>query len=111
MGGLWMSVIWVISLTFKPSLDLPSSGSTTKQLQDESLSDYLGMIVTHGFTQGPGQAIALGNLWESSYDVSLATDFGLIYASLGFVAAFLVGVPVARWAMERELHAQPSAAG
>ena len=60
MGGLWMSVIWVISLTFKPSLDLPHQ-DLHQTTSDESLSDYLGMIVTHGFTQGPGQAIALGN--------------------------------------------------
>lgn len=105
MGGLWMSVIWVISLTLQAIVGLTLIRIYNQTTSSESLSDYLGMIVTHGFTQGPGQAIALGNLWENSYDISLATDFGLIYASLGFVAAFLVGVPVARWAMERELHA------
>ena len=105
MGGLWMSVIWVISLTLQAIVGLIFIRIYNQTTSGESLSDYLGMIVTHGFTQGPGQAIALGNLWEDSYDIALATDFGLIYASLGFVAAFLVGIPVARWAMKLELHA------
>ena len=83
MGGLWMSVIWVISLTLQAIVGLTLIRIYNQTTSDQSLSDYLGMIVTHGFTQGPGQAIALGNLWENSYDVSLATDFGLIYASLG----------------------------
>ena len=81
MGGLWMSVIWVISLTLQAIVGLTLIRIYNQTTSDESLSDYLGMIVTHGFTQGPGQAIALGNLWESSYDVSLATDFGLIYVT------------------------------
>ena len=64
MGGLWMSVIWVISLTLQAIVGLTLIRIYNQTTSDESLSDYLGMIVTHGFTQGPGQAIALGNLWE-----------------------------------------------
>ena len=102
-GGLWMSVIWVISLTLQALLGLLLIRLYNGFSSEQPLSDYLGMIITHGFTQGPGQAIALGSLWETSFDIQLATDFGLIYASLGFVAAFVIGVPVARWAMSQHL--------
>lgn len=95
VGGLWLSVIWVMSLVMQALVGLLvvvgynlASGS--------DLSIYLGIIATHGFTQGPGQALALGNIWEVEYAIENAVSFGLIYASMGFLVAFAVGVPIAR---------------
>jgi ESS family glutamate:Na+ symporter len=64
------------------------------------LSQFLGLIATHGFTQGPGQAVAMGSIWETELGVTHAINFGLIYASVGFIVAFVVGVPVARRAIK-----------
>ena len=49
-----------------------------------SLSEFIGMIVTHGYTQGPGQAYAFGTLWEKGGIADCAT-VGVIYAALGFL--------------------------
>jgi ESS family glutamate:Na+ symporter len=69
------------------------------------LSDFLGMAAPIGFCQGAGQAIAIGQQWESQFNVDQAVNFGLIYASIGFFASFLFGVPAARWAIRKGLHA------
>jgi ESS family glutamate:Na+ symporter len=69
------------------------------------LSGFLGLMAPHGFAQGPGQAVAIGAQWESEFGIDLTVNFGLIYASVGFFASFLVGVPAARWAIRRGLNA------
>ncbi|MGB2395683.1 MAG: sodium/glutamate symporter [Pseudomonadales bacterium] len=102
VGGLWLSLIWVVSLALQALVGLNIIWAYN-QASDASLSEFLGIIVTHGFTQGPGQAIALGDLWSNQFQIEHALDFGLIYASLGFIAAFTVGVPVARWMLSRNL--------
>lgn len=107
-GGLWLSAIWTMSLVSQALLGLlvvlAYNGMTGAQL-----SEFLGMIVTHGFTQGPGQALAMGNIWEQEHGITNAVSFGVIYASAGFVAAFVVGVPIARWAVRQGLNANAAA--
>ena len=103
LGGLWLSLIWVICLVLQALVGLAAI-SAYNTIASEPLSGFLGLIATHGFTQGPGQALALGDLWTTAYDIQHAVDFGLIYASLGFVAAFAVGVPMARWILKKNLH-------
>lgn len=107
-GGSWLSMVWVMSLVLQALIGLiiilgfnaATSGA---------LSEYLGILVTHGFTQGPGQALAIGSIWESEFAIQNAMSFGLIYASMGFIAAFGIGVPVARWAVRQGLNANRSA--
>ena len=103
LGGLWLSLIWVICLVLQALVGLAAIGAYNT-IASKPLSGFLGLIATHGFTQGPGQALALGDLWTTAYDIQHAVDFGLIYASLGFVAAFAVGVPMARWILKKNLH-------
>ena len=103
LGGLWLSLIWVICLVLQALVGLAAIGAYNT-IASEPLSGFLGLIATHGFTQGPGQALALGDLWTTAYNIQHAVDFGLIYASLGFVAAFAVGVPMARWILKKNLH-------
>ncbi len=107
-GGMWLSTIWVMSLVLQAMVGLAvivifnwATGS--------GLSNFLGLIATHGFTQGPGQAIALGSIWENELGITNALNFGLIYASVGFLAAFVIGVPVARYAIRQGLNFNQSA--
>ena len=53
--------------------------------------------------------MALGSLWENQMGITHAINFGLIYASVGFIVAFTVGVPVARWAVREGLNANRNA--
>jgi ESS family glutamate:Na+ symporter len=107
-GGSWLSVVWIMSLVLQ---GLTGIGVIIlyDAVTGSELSYFLGAIATHGFTQGPGQALALGSIWESELGIQHAIDFGLIYASAGFVAAFLIGVPVARYAISRGMNWNKSA--
>lgn len=107
-GGSWLSSVWVMSLVLQALVGLVVIISYNAAFGD-TLSEFLGLLATHGFTQGPGQALALGNIWETQFDVTHAINFGLIYASVGFIVAFGIGVPVARWAVRSGLNANPNA--
>jgi len=98
-GGTWLSVLWVMSLVMQAIIGIGVIAAYDA-VSGEGLSFFLGAIVTHGFTQGPGQALAMGSIWEHDLGVTHAINFGLIYASIGFIAAFLIGVPVARHAIK-----------
>ncbi len=102
-GGWWLAIGWVMSLAMQAIVGLivivvfdAATGG--------DLSYFLGIIVTHGFTQGPGQALAMGSIWESEFNIDNAVNFGLIYASMGFVVSFVAGVPAARYAIKRGLN-------
>ena len=107
-GGLWLAIIWVMSLVLQGLVGLAVI-LLFNQVSGGELSHLLGMIATHGFTQGPGQALALGSIWENELGVTHAIRFGLIYASVGFLVAFVVGVPVARRAIRAGLNSNQSA--
>ena len=102
-GGLWIGIIWTMSLVMQGLLGL-FVVQAYNGVAGESLSEFLGLMVTHGFTQGPGQALATGSIWQDEYGVANAVNFGIIYASAGFVAAFVLGVPAARWAVRKGLN-------
>ena len=107
-GGLWLSVGWTMSLVLQALVGLTVI-ATFNMATGGELSHYLGLLVTHGFTQGPGQAMAMGSIWQHEFAVDNAISFGLIYASAGFIASFLVGVPAARYAIHRGLNRDTSA--
>jgi ESS family glutamate:Na+ symporter len=102
-GGIWLAIGWTMSLVLQALVGL-SVLVTYNLVTGGELSHYLGILVTHGFTQGPGQAMAMGSIWESEFGVSSAVNFGLIYASMGFVISFVIGVPAARYAIRNGLN-------
>ena len=107
-GGLWLGIIWTMSLVLQAIVGLLVV-KAYNGFSGASLSEFLGMIATHGFTQGPGQALSMGAIWQDTHGIENAVNFGIIYASAGFVAAFVVGVPIARWAVQRGLNANSKA--
>ncbi len=107
-GGSWFSVLWIMSLVMQALVGIGVIFAYNL-FTDGSLSFYLGALATHGFTQGPGQALAFSTIWESELGINNAVNFGLTYAAIGFVVAFIVGVPVARYAITKGLNANKSA--
>lgn len=109
MGGMWLSLVWVACLVMQALLGF-GVVSVFNLFSHDPISAYIGALSTHGFTQGPGQALAFGTIWENEFAVREAANIGIIYASLGFITAFLVGVPFARWAIARGLNVNKTAA-
>lgn len=93
-GGMWLALMWTGSLTIQ---GLVGAGTIYgyNLLTGSDIHLHLGYLITHGFTQGPGQGMAIGGLWAKQ-GVPDGVTMGLIWASMGFLAAYVVGVPVAR---------------
>lgn len=102
-GGMWLTIIWTISLGLQGVLGyLTIRGYNA--VTGAGISEWLGAIVTHGFTQGPGQALTYGSIWENEYAIEHVTQIGLVYASLGFLVTFVVGVPLAKRLIRKGLN-------
>lgn len=99
-GGTWMGLIWMMNLVMQALVGLLVIVAYNHWVDNE-LSEFLGLLVTHGFTQGPGQALVNGTIWQDSFNIENAATVGLIYASFGFIAAFCIGVPIARWVISK----------
>jgi ESS family glutamate:Na+ symporter len=108
IGAGWLSGIWTISLVTQALVGLLMI-TLYNGVSGEQLSIFLGAIATHGFTQGPGQAVAMGSIWQSEFGIDMAIDFGLIYASAGFVLSFLIGVPIARYFVKNQMNSDQEA--
>lgn len=103
-GGWWMTIGWLTIFVAQALIGLGVI-SMYVAAGGGPLSEFLGLLAPLGFAQGPGQAVATGAQWQSEFGIDLAVNFGLIYASVGFFASFLVGVPAARWAIRKGLNA------
>jgi ESS family glutamate:Na+ symporter len=57
-----------------------------------------GFLVAMGFEEGPGQALSIGKTWEG-FGFANASSIGLSFATLGFIFAIFVGVPLVSWAI------------
>ncbi len=51
----------------------------------------IGYLIGAGFTQGPGQALAYGSMWQNNYGVSYAVSAGLAFSAIGFLVAGVIG--------------------
>lgn len=62
-----------------------------------------GILLSFGFSQGPGQAITYGQIFENTYQVAGAESIAVAFAIFGFLAAFLIGVPLARYGIKKKI--------
>lgn len=65
-----------------------------------NLHPLFGFLSPLGFTQGPGQALSVGKVWEE-FGFANAATLGLSFAVLGFAFAFFVGVPLVNWGIRK----------
>ena len=63
LGALWLSVAWTVSLGMQALVGLIGI-SLYNHFSEQGLPESLGMLVTHGFTQGPGQALNTSPLYK-----------------------------------------------
>ena len=58
------------------------------------------MLIQFAFCQGPGQSAAYGAIFEQ-YGWSNASVVAIAFSALGFIAAFLVGIPAAKLGIKK----------
>lgn len=93
-GGLWLALVFGMMISVQALI-----GSTVFLGYDfftgANLIPALGGMIAHGFAQGPGQAVAIGTIWEG-FGIEAAAQYGLFYAASGYIFAFVLGVPFAK---------------
>ncbi|MFI3227551.1 MAG: sodium/glutamate symporter [Clostridia bacterium] len=62
-----------------------------------------GILIPYAFCQGPGQAANMGLIFEQLYGMENAQMVGTTFAVVGFVAAFAIGVPIAKYGLRKKL--------
>lgn len=66
-----------------------------------------GIVVPFAFCQGPGQSAVFGATIEG-YGIPDVAQVAITYAALGFLIAFSVGVPLAKYGMKKGLALYPT---
>ena len=97
-GAGWMGIVNTFSMSTQILLGLLISAGLG--LVGFHLHPKFGYLVSLGFTQGPGQALTFGKLWEDKAGFEHAVDLALAFKFLGFCFAFL-GVPLANWGIRK----------
>ena len=99
-GAIGMALIWCILYALQPLVGILIVSITGKAFHMDSM---YGILVPFAFCQGPGQASTYGRLFEYTYGFDKAEMVALTYAIFGFLSAFLIGVPFARYGLKKGL--------
>jgi ESS family glutamate:Na+ symporter len=100
-GSLWMALIFslMFSLQAITGFSVFTAWRAVSGGGDEPL---IGYLLGAGFAQGPGQTMAYASIYEGApYLVRNAINIGLTFAAVGFFAATIVGVPLARYGLRK----------
>lgn len=98
-GAIGMGLVWCLLYGLTPII---ASGIVALLGQGVGMDSIYGMLVQFAFCQGPGQSASFGALFES-YGWENASTVAMMFASVGFIAAFFVGIPAAKAGIKRGL--------
>ena len=103
-GSIGMGCIWNMLYTVQPLVGyavlLLIGGAF-------SMAPEYGLLIPFGFDHGPGQATTFGGMVEAN-GLEGAQQVAITYAVIGFLFAFGVGVPVARYGIKKGLASFPA---
>ena len=99
-GPLWMALMEGVTLPLQAVVG--GCCLILFGLAGLELFPTFGFFVPLGFTEGPGQALSIGKVWET-FGFTHAATIGLTFAAIGFFFAFFVGVPLVNWGIRKGL--------
>jgi ESS family glutamate:Na+ symporter len=91
-GSLGLGIVWCFLYALTPLLSFGIIHILGKKFNMDAI---YGMLIQFAFCQGPGQSVAYGTIFES-YGWGNATTVAVTLSAIGFIVAFLVGIPMAR---------------
>ncbi|MEG0805923.1 MAG: sodium/glutamate symporter [Lachnospiraceae bacterium] len=98
-GAMGLGLIWVILYAATAIVGYLCVSVFGKPF---GMDGIYGLMIPFGFCQGPGQAASYGTVMES-YGWANGAMVGVTFAALGFLFAFLVGVPIAKYGLKHGL--------
>lgn len=103
LGGLWLALVF----GGIQSVLIVVSGVSALLLNkiNPGFNSYYAMLGAHGFANGPTVTLAYGKLWLSqAADVlSDLLPIGMCFATVGYVAAIFVGVPLGKHFIKKKM--------
>lgn len=96
-GALGLGLVWCLLYALTPIIAtvlIIAFGETV------NMDSIYGMLIQFAFCQGPGQSAAYGAIFEQ-YGWNNASTVAIAFSSIGFIAAFLVGIPAAKMGIRR----------
>ncbi len=99
-GSLWICLLFCMLWALQGMIGF-SVFSLYKDIFGGDFFPGNGYLLGAGFTQGPGQSQAYGIMWEQSHSIVASVSTGLGFSAIGFLAAGLVGVPLALYGLKK----------
>lgn len=91
-GTIGLGIVWCLLYALTPMIAVGLIAIFGKGVGMDSI---YGMLIQFAFCQGPGQSAAYGALFEQ-FGWANASTVAIAFSAIGFVVAFLVGIPAAK---------------
>lgn len=98
-GAVGLGLVWCLLYALTPVIGFGMVLLTGKNVD---MHEIYGMLVQFAFCQGPGQSAAYGAIFEQ-YGWTNAAMVAITFSAVGFVAAFLIGIPLAKLGIKKGL--------
>lgn len=96
-GALGLGIIWCLLYALTPII---ATGVVWLLRDAFQIDPIYGMLIQFAFCQGPGQSASFGMIFEQ-YGWENAAMVAMLFASVGFLAAFFVGIPAAKLGIKK----------
>lgn len=97
-GSLGMGLIWCIAYSLTAIAGVIIIWIVGGRF---NMNPMYGILIPFAFCQGPGQASTYGRIFEQTYGYENAEMVALVFAIIGFLVAFVVGVPLAKYGLKK----------
>lgn len=98
-GAFGMGIVWCLLYALTPIIATLIVYIFGKSCHMDAI---YGMLIQFAFCQGPGQSAAYGAIFEQ-YGWANASVVAIAFSAIGFIAAFLVGIPAAKLGIKKGL--------
>ncbi len=99
-GAFGMGMIWCTLFGITAVIGMGIIGAVGSLF---GMDPIYGVLIPYAFCQGPGQAANMGYIFETEYGIANAQMVGVTFAVVGFIAAFVIGIPLARYGLRKKL--------
>lgn len=96
-GAIGLGLVWCLLYALTPIVATLLIGIIGRNVKMDAI---YGMLVQFAFCQGPGQSAAYGAIFEQ-YGWHNASMVAIAFSAIGFIVAFLVGIPAAKLGIKR----------
>ena len=98
-GALGMGIVWCLLYALTPVIATVLIALLGERFYMDAI---YGMLIQFAFCQGPGQSAAYGAIFEQ-YGWESASTVAIAFSSIGFIVAFLAGIPAAKLGIKKGL--------